>query len=208
MRARAEKLAWAALAAAALLAAGCVPSPRSFAVGPRPQRLRIAMLPLANYSTTRDAPDRLAPILAAELGRQPGVEIVDAGAVDAALVEEPWLLTDRLPPDLVDSLASALGADVLLVGSVLGFEYRESGGDRIPQLSVALRMVEAPGGRVLWSAVQSRDGADGEWLFGLGRVRSLEQLAENAVEDLLATLPAARAGQGAHADPLAEGKKE
>jgi hypothetical protein len=178
------------LAASISAAVGCAPAPRGFSAGPRPRaQTRVAILPLANYSPTRDAPDRIAPMVVSEVGRIGGVDVIDAGAVEAAIVKEPWLLMDRIPPDLVDRFGSELRADALLVGSVLAYGHREDGSERVPQVALALRLVEAPGGRVLWSAVQIRDGADGEWLFGIGRVESLEQLASKAIREMFETFP-------------------
>jgi hypothetical protein len=154
-------------------------------------RQRIAILPLANYTALREGPEHLAPLLAAELGARAGVELVEPGRVEEGLQREPWLLLDRIPPDLVDRFGTDLQANALLVGALLSYGYREIDGDRVPQVSVSLRLVETPGGRVLWSAVHSRDGADGEWVFGLGRVPSVEQLAARTVHEMLATFPAA-----------------
>jgi hypothetical protein len=170
---------------------GCVPAPRSFRLADDTTALRVAVLPLANYSPTRDATACVAPVLNAELSTQSGFELVEAGRVEAALEREPWLLLDRIPPDLVDRFGTELGAQALLVGSLLSYGYRDSGGERIPQVSLSLRLVETPGGRVLWSAVHSRDGADGEWMFGMGRVHSLEQLTMHTLHEMLKTLPAA-----------------
>ncbi|MFN0152460.1 MAG: hypothetical protein ACKVU1_17275 [bacterium] len=196
-----------AIAAATLAAflAGCAPAPQGFSSWRRPASSRIAILPLANYTPTRDAPDRLAPILAAEFGRLAGVEVIDMGVVDAALADDPWLLTDRIPPDLADRFAKDLGADALLVGSVLGFGNRDIGGEQVPQVSISLRLIETPGSRVLWTVVHSRDGEDSEWLFGFGRVRSLEQLAACVVHDALATFPARSAAGESRRTAVAEG---
>ena len=174
-------------------AAGCVPAPHSFKGGPLPGGWRVAILPLANYTATREAPDRVLPMLAEAVGRQPGIQVVDPGEVQAVLSNEPWLLLDRVPPDLVDRFGRDLKANALLMGSILGYGFRDVGGEHIPQLSLSLRLVETPGGRVLWTSVHSRDGADNEWLFGLGRVLSLEQLASAAVREMMVEFPVAGA---------------
>ena len=207
---RARRMRAVAAACAALLAAtsGCVPPPSSFSVGPRRPDCRIAILPLSNYAPTREAPERVAPMLASEIGRLPGVEVVDPGAVEAVLAKEPWLLMDRIPPDLVDRFGADLHADALLVGSVLAYGNRESASEKIPQISLSLRLIETPGGRVLWSAVHSRDGSDGEWLFGLGRVQSLEQLGSQVVMEMLETFPARGAGRESRKDGIAKGSGE
>lgn len=167
----------------------CVPAPQSFRTEPMPAVRRVAVLPLANFTPSREAPERVAPMLAAAVGARPGVQIVDPGAVEAALGREPWLLLDRIPPDLVERFGSELSADALLVGALLAYGYRDTGGERVPQISLSLRLVATPGGQVLWSSVHSRDGQDGEWLFGFGRVHALEQLASRTVAEALATFP-------------------
>lgn len=171
-------------------AAGCsAPGPRTFVTQPLTGRWRVAVLPLANYASTRDAVDRLTPMLMTELGKLRGLEVVEPGRVEDALSHEPWLLMDRIPPDLVDRLGKDLAADALLVGSLLTYGYREGDDGRTPQVSVSLRLLEVPGGRILWSSVHSRDGADREWLFGMGREQSLERLATTTLAEALDSLP-------------------
>lgn len=171
------------------LATGCVPKPRSYQAARLESTLRVAILPLANYTEARDASEKVAPVLFAEFGQLPGVSLVDPGAVEAALSAEPWLLFDRIPPDLVDRFGETLGADALLVGSVLGYGYRRTGGEQVPYFSVSLRLMKSPGGQALWSVAHSRDGNDGEWLFGLGRVQSLQQLINRSVQEIAKTFP-------------------
>ena len=195
-----------AVAVLGLAGAACAPEPRSVLPDPSfvpagrdstaggAPVLRIAVLPLANYTATRDGSDRVAPMIIAELAAKPGVVVADAGAVQEALDKEPWLLVDRVPPDLVDRLASELRVEALVLGSLLTYEYRDAGGDNVPQVSLSLRLMQCPGGRVLWSAVHSRDGDDSEWFFGFGRVRGLEQLAGLTIREMLGKFPAPQAG--------------
>lgn len=177
-------------ALAAFLLAGCgAPAPRVYRIDEAPAVLRVAVMPLMNYTEDRDAPDRIMPVVALELARKPGVQVVDPGVVEEALAREPWILADRLPPDLVDALGESMGASALLVGAVLAHGYLESDGERIPQVSLTLRLLETPGGRVLWSANHTRSGDDSETLFGFGRVTGLEQLVDRTVEEILRSFP-------------------
>lgn len=181
------RMLWLFVVGAAL--AGCIPEPRAFHAGALGASRRIAILPLSNYTADRDAPDKLRHVIAADLGRRPGISLVDAGAVEAALAQEPWLLFDRIPPDLLDRVGAELGADALLVGAILGSGYRQEGVDQVPHVALTLRLLEIPGSRLLWSVVHSRDGDDGEWLFDFGRVHNLEQLIEITIEESMRTFP-------------------
>ncbi len=184
--------------AAALWALGlaaCAPSPQAYIAEPLAGPMRIAVLPLANYSDSREAPERLGPMVAVALSQFRDIEVVESGRVEEALSKEPWLMIDRLPPDLVDTLGAEMGADAILLGAVLAYGLREDPEGSLPEVSLSLRLIEAPGGRVLWSAVHSRGGSDGETVFGLGRVTNLERLAADAVEEIMKTFPASRGGK-------------
>lgn len=175
--------------------AACAPSPQAYIAEPLTGPLRIAVLPLANYSDSREAPERLGPMLAVALSQFRNVEVVEPGRVEEALSKEPWLMIDRLPPDLVDTLGAEMGANAILQGAVLAYGVREDPEGPLPEVSLSLRLLETPGGRVLWSAVHSRGGSDGESVFGFGRVANLERLAANAIEEIMKTFPAARGGK-------------
>lgn len=172
-----------------LAVAGCAPKPHVYVAEPMAGTWRIAILPFANYSANRDAADRALPIVAIELAQKPGVSVVDQGEVEAALAKEPWLILDRIPPDIIKRLGTELKADAALVGSLLSYTERDFEMEKIPQASLSLRLVETESGRILWNAVHSRDGGDEEWLFGLGRVQSMEQLLTLTVREMLMTFP-------------------
>jgi hypothetical protein len=169
---------------------GCAGSmPRAYVDGHLDRGMRIAIIPLANYTERQDAPDRVIPILAVELARQRGALIVDQGRVEEVFSAEPWLLLDRLPPDLVDTFGASLEADAILVGSVLSFGYRDADTGAVPEFSLTLRLLEIPGGKCLWSGTQARSGTDRETVFGLGRIDNLENLATASVRELVETFP-------------------
>jgi hypothetical protein len=171
-----------------LLTACAEQNARFFTAQALPQGLRVAILPLVNYTEDREASDRLIPALALQLQRR-GFRVADAGEVEQVLAVDPWLAADRLPADLVDRFGEELHVDALVVGTVLAFGYRPGDNPPVPEVSLTLKFIETPGGRCLWSGVHSRDGSDREHVFGIGRVESLEQLADETVAELAATLP-------------------
>jgi hypothetical protein len=184
----------AALAALAV-SWGCASSgPVVFQSGPLPADTRVAVLPFMNYTERQDASDRLMPVLLAQLVARPDLELASSGEVEAVIAQEPWLLLDRIPADILDRFGAELDARALLVGSVLAYGYREFGSERVPEFSVVLRLLETPGGKSLWSISYSRDGRDRERVFGIGRIESLDRLVEDSIREILATLPSAAAG--------------
>jgi hypothetical protein len=181
------------LLAALLGVCGCAGTmPRAFVAGSLKPGMRIAILPLANYTDRQDASDRVVPLLALEIARQRGVSVVDPGQVEEIFSREPWLLLDRIPPELIEKFGAELGADAFLVGSVLAYGYRDVDTDAVPEVSVALRLLLVHGGGCLWSGIEARAGNDRESVFGIGRVDNLESLAAAAIRDLVKTFPSSR----------------
>lgn len=164
-------------------------TPRAYVAGPLAAPLRIAVLPLANYTEDPDATSHVVPILGSELLGLDGVVVADPGAVEDAMAQNPWLATDRVPLDILEKFGEALDTQAILVGSILAFGYREDGVDRVPEFSITLRLLETPGGRCLWSAVHSRYGTDRETLFGFGRVDNLERLVTLVTQEVVETFP-------------------
>ena len=179
----------ALLAAVLTGSVACSPHPQAYRSEPLDGAWRIAVIPFANYTEERAAPEQLLPMVLVELTRHPGLSIVEPGRVEAVLDQEPWLLFDRIPPDLLDRFGEEMGADALLVGSVLAYGHREGAAGQVPEVSMALRLVEAPGGKILWSAVHSRDGEDAESVFGIGREESMSRLARETVHEIMETFP-------------------
>ena len=65
-----------------LALASCAPSPQAYVAEPLQGSLRIAVLPLANFSEAREAPDRLGPMIGVALSRIGNVDIVEPGRVE------------------------------------------------------------------------------------------------------------------------------
>jgi hypothetical protein len=148
-----------------------------------------------NYTERQDTADRLMPVVIAELLARPGLEVAGPGDVESVVAQEPWLLLDRIPVDVLDRFGEQLDARMLLVGSILAYGYRDAGSERVPEFSAVLRLLETPGGKTLWSVAYSRDGRDRERVFGIGRIESLDRLVEESVREILATFPSASSGE-------------
>jgi hypothetical protein len=51
-----------------------------------------------------------------------------------------------------------------------------------------MRLVRCEDGRIVWAGSHARRGDDTETVFGLGRVTTLEQLADKTVAELMESL--------------------
>ena len=82
------------------------------------------------------------------------------------------------------TLHTDAGADTILTGEVEAYELGGSEFEPRPRVAIAMRLLEADTGRILWAGELERSGWDGQSLLGLGRVPSRGALTERITEIL------------------------
>lgn len=87
-----------------------------------------------------------------------------------------------------ESLRSLAGADTILTGAVESYEVGGSEFEPEPRVAVAMRLLDAATGRILWTGSSERDGWDSQGLFRRGRVYSRGALTAQIVQNLTKTL--------------------
>ncbi|MFM7231749.1 MAG: hypothetical protein ACKO3S_07175 [bacterium] len=185
MRARAWVLVGALVALAANGCGGAhVPPPPP--VGATSALPRVALLPLENLSARGDASDRIARVLVGVLGETRTCQPVPPGDVDAVFMELRIRDANGVTRDRVAEVASRLDAQWLMAGSVLEYGAVRTPEGEYPSVGVSLRLLDARDGRTAWSAMRVITGQDRESVFGMGRVRNLDQLTERLARELLA----------------------
>jgi TolB-like protein len=86
------------------------------------------------------------------------------------------------------ALRTNCGADLILTGKV---EVYDVGGAQLepePRVTVAMRLVDAESGRIVWTGAAEREGWDRSRLFRAGRIHSRGELAERLLDDLTKSL--------------------
>jgi TolB-like protein len=172
------------LALPALLA-GCAsappPPPQPAPGTPLP---RVALLPLENLSGRADAGDLVTRMLFVGLVRTQRCQVVEAGTVDRAMEDlRIWPVGTVTRRELA-GLRDSLGVDYVLVGTLLeDGPLRTAEGD-VPSVGVALKLLDAGSGRVVWAQMRIRTGEDRETVFGWGRELSRERIAAELATDL------------------------
>ena len=170
--------------------AGCSSHPQFF----RADRSKLedpaalAVMPLLNLSRYDQAEVLVMNTLIIELLDSELFEVLDPGLVETVILEKRLRFTDRLPLDTMTELGERLSVHYLLLGSVNEFDFISDRNDKLPSVSISLRIVECNSGRIIWAATHSRRGDDEETVFGLGRVETLEQLAAVTVKEMTRTL--------------------
>ena len=147
--------------------------------GNRPPKTigRLALVPFTGY-VERDAlgvADAVTEASRAVLLRQ-GIELVQPGCVAEALRLQRAQVWGEMTEATRDYLHQTCGADRLLTGSVGQWETNGPASEPVPAISLAVRLLEATTGKIVWMSSIEKTGRSSESLFRAGRVYSRGQL--------------------------------
>lgn len=139
----------------------------------------VLVLPFANYTQRNDAPQVLMPHVYRQLTER-GITHLSATEIRPILRRHRIRSVGRIGAEAAAILRQETGAEAILVGS---FDFYEE----LSQLEVGLsvRLVDIESSTLLAAASNAATGRDFERLFGLGRIESMEALAERVVNDLI-----------------------
>ncbi len=151
---------------------------------------KIAVLPFQNNTKDEFAGERTREIVITQVLAMGLFDVVDKGIVDSVLKEEavePGTPIDKLT---LKRLGQRLNVQAFLLGSVDQAGESRRGSFSYPELSLALRLVEAKSALVLWRASGHGSGYS-TWgrLFGLAPNDSY-QVTVDVVKRMLSTIPA------------------
>jgi len=180
----------AALAFACLLLGGCAGTVKPYA-GPglrKGERAKMAILPFENLSKAPGAGKTLEGMVLVEFLKRGPVSVVDPGQVSEALSKERVRIATSMSKEALVAVANDLGVDLVLVGTLHEYDMQTGtgagGSGQIPVLALTLRVLDAHAGEIVWAANAARRGTDRETVFGIGRVHSLNNLAEETAAEM------------------------
>lgn len=142
----------------------------------------VAILPITSAAASPEAAAAIDSAMRDALERR-GWNVVPAADVEAFLEAERIRYLDSLSPKQLSALRTRLGAQSVIVGSIVS--YRERGTD--PFVAIAARMITPEG--VIWGEVAALSGAESEGAFGSGRRSTPEALSKEVAQRLLAAVP-------------------
>ncbi|HLG19441.1 MAG TPA: GNA1162 family protein [Bdellovibrionota bacterium] len=122
---------------------------------------KIAVFPLTNYSTTKDAGKIVGSMLAGDWkGRNPGQEVVDVETAARFLGEKHVRVPETIDRVKAVELGSILGVDAILAGSVLEYGTVSRARRKVivqePVIGIEVILVRVKDGLVLWNGFHAR----------------------------------------------------
>lgn len=176
--------------ALAMVLSGCGPSLKPFAGSNlrKGEGIRMAVLPFENLSKAQGAGKSMESFILIEFLKAAPVRIVDPGEVAASLSKERVRLATSIPRETLIALGKELKVDLFLVGTVHDFDMQLAsaggGSGQVPVVAVSVRVLDAGMGDIVWASNVTRRGDDRETVFGIGRIHSLNDLAEEVASQL------------------------
>ncbi|MCM2357201.1 MAG: CsgG/HfaB family protein [Geobacteraceae bacterium] len=142
--------------------------------------MKMAILPFDNMSKTQGAGKALENIMMIELLSRTPLTVVDPGEVSAALSQERVRMTTTIKREAVRNLGKNMGVNFLMVGAIHEYDFQSFTGvsGAIPVIAITMRLIDTNSGDIVWAGNATRRGNDRETVFGIGRIQSMNALAE------------------------------
>jgi hypothetical protein len=149
---------------------------------------RVAVLPLENLATEKQAALRATRMLITELLASGAVDVVEPGEVRAALDRLPGVNRRTPTAEHIKELGKSLQVQGIILGSVTQSENLRSGTISIPVVTLDVRMLETETATAVWAATHTERGAGmSAKLLGTG-AEPISETTRRCVRQIVKTL--------------------
>jgi hypothetical protein len=149
---------------------------------------RVAVLPLENFATEKQAGLRATRMLITELLASGAVDVVEPGEVQAALDRLSGVNRRTPSAEHVKELGKSLQVQAILLGSVTQSENLRSGTVSIPVVTLDIHMLETETATPVWAATHTERGAGlSAKLLGTG-AEPISETTRRCVRQIVKTL--------------------
>jgi hypothetical protein len=159
----------------------------------------LAVMPLANFTESSEALNKVMPALCEELGLR-GIPAISDNDLRPTLRRHRIRGGGILTPDDILDIRTATQASAILFGSV---DFYTEGIN--PELGLSLRIVDIASLEVLYAASASVTGADLAGWFGMGRKDSISELMGPALQEVLQSFDIQRMSEALAGENLPQG---
>jgi TolB-like protein len=149
---------------------------------------KVAVLPLENLTADQSAGEKMRKVIITELLATGVVDVIEPGQVNRVLAQQNLQNLTAMSSEDFKKVGAALGAQMIIVGSVESYDRIAVGGVQAPEVTLTLRGVDVESGTVVWATSHTQGGATlAARLFGLTG-ESLSEVARKAAHEAVATL--------------------
>lgn len=155
---------------------------RSSILDARQQRT-LAILPFLNQTQRRGAGDAVSVEFVRHLVATGRFRVLEPGVVREYLLRARIMIPGGASLETTRLMLGAMSVDLVLSGAVLDFD--DSPGAQGATIRFNATLLDGASGQVLWHSSSYNRGDDGVFAFGLGRVRTSEELSCRMVNDVV-----------------------
>jgi len=154
-----------------------------------PAGSKIGILPFENLSGTEFAGEIITEYFHSQATTIDRWLTVEYGEVYDGMRNLRIRSASAVTNDQLRKLAGSVGLEYVLTGSVLEYEEHDNSYlGRLPQVSFTCRLRQCSTGKTVWVGTSNGRGDRGEIVFGVGAVRSAEELSRKMVQEAVDAL--------------------
>lgn len=153
---------------------------------------KVGVVPFQNVSTDRSAGEKVMATFVTELLMTQTFEVAEPGSFSRSVADvlkaQGGGDLSRISTAEMKAIGEAAQVQGLLIGSVREYQMVRVGQEEFPLVSLDLRLVDAPTGRLIWMASVTRRGGPKLPFLSIGETHTLGQMAEKVCRDLSGSL--------------------
>lgn len=138
----------------------------------------VVLFPFENLTEYPEALEKFVPLVRDELNRR-GLLVLEEKDLLHILAKYEIRRRGVLSLEDIKKIKTETKADFIFTGSILNYSKGEN-----PRFAVHARLLDAQTGKIVWSGYSSLTGYDFETVFGLGILRSVDELIPRVMEKL------------------------
>ena len=151
---------------------------------------KVAIFSFHNNTMIAEASKIVTGAFVASLVKTKKFNVEFQGNIKSFLVSERIIVRTGVDLDTIKRMGRRLGVDAVIMGRIeefVGMEEKKKG--VIPVVSISSRLVDVRTGKILWMAQHRRTGDDYIKVLDFGKVRSVGELTQKVVLEMIETMP-------------------
>ncbi len=151
---------------------------------------KVAIFSFHNNTMIAEASKIVRGAFVASLVKTKKFNVEFPGNIKSFLVSERIIVRTGVDLDTIRRMGRRLGVDAVIMGRIeefVGIEEKKKG--VIPVVSISSRLVDVRTGKILWMAQHRRTGDDYIKVLDFGKVRSVGELTQKVVLEMIETMP-------------------
>lgn len=149
---------------------------------------KVGLLPFRNLAEDRLAGEKITEHFMTELLIKGEIEVMDPGQFNAVLAQVAKTnapsSTLELSPAQLSQIASVAGVQGIFSGTVHDYKMIQMGGEQYPMISMTVKFIDAPTGKVVWQSSVTATGGPNLPIVSIGEQFTLGHLSQKVAKEV------------------------